>query len=342
MKTIAAFGEILLKLSSPGKERLFQSPLLEASFRGGEANVAVSLASFGHEVRYISALPANAIGEAAVAELRRHGVNTDFILRQGKRLGIYFSETGANQRPSQVIYDRDHSAIAEARSGNIDWPSALEGVDWFHVTGITPALSQSAADLTLEAVRFSRSQGITVSLDLNYRAKLWKYGKSAPEVMQEIVKYANIAIANEEDCQKSLGIKAEVDVKSGKLDLKVYEKLSEEVLRSFPNLDRIAITIRESYGADHNGWSAVLRNRSEFLTGMRYDIRQIVDRVGSGDAFAAGLIHGLCTMGGDREALEFAAAASCLKHSIKGDFNLVSEKEVMSLLEGDVSGRIQR
>jgi 2-dehydro-3-deoxygluconokinase len=342
MKKIATFGEIMLRLSPPGTEKLFQSPLLSARFGGGEANVGVSLAFFGHSVRYISVVPANDIGEAAVQELRKYGIETNFILRQGRRLGLYFAETGANQRPSKVIYDRDHAAIAEAKRGDIDWPAALMGVDWLHTTGITPAISASAADLTLEAMQKAREKKIDVSIDFNYRGKLWKYGKSAPEVMREIVRYADLGIGNEEDCQKSLGLKAPADVEGGKLDLSAYEKLTADVLQMFPNLSRVAITLRESHSADHNTWSACLRNRWNFLAATKYEITDIVDRIGGGDAFAAGLIHGLDLYPDDASALEFAVAASCLKHSIPGDFNLVTEKDVLALVQGEKSGRVQR
>jgi 2-dehydro-3-deoxygluconokinase len=339
---IATFGEIMLRLSPPGREKLFQSPHLDAMFGGGEANVAVSLAVFGHAVRYVSVVPKNEIGDAALGDLKRWGVETDFVVRQGKRLGIYFAETGANQRASKVIYDRDNSGIAEAGPDTIDWEKTLAGVKWFHTTGITPAISQSAADLALNAVKTAKAGGITVSVDLNYRAKLWKYGKSAQEVMREIVKYADVAIANEEDCQKSLGIEATADVKSGKLALDAYDELTAKMLDAFPGLGRIAITLRESRSADCNGWSAVMRNRERFLVGTHYEIQDIVDRIGGGDAFAAGLIHGLSTLPTDLEALEFAVAASCLKHSIPGDFNLTSEKDVLALMKGDKSGRVQR
>jgi 2-dehydro-3-deoxygluconokinase len=342
MKTIATFGEIMLRLSPPSSEKLFQSAHLQAIFGGGEANVAVSLALFGHDVRYVSVIPKNEIGDAAVFELRRWGVRTDFIVRQGRRLGVYFAETGANQRASKVIYDREHSGIAEAKSGDIDWDKAFQGVEWFHTTGITPAISQSAADLTLEAMKAAKSRKMTISIDFNYRGKLWKYGKQAPEVMREIVKYADIGIANEEDCQKSLGIEAGIDVKSGTLELGAYERLTAKVLEKFPNLSRIGITLRESHSAHHNGWSAVLRNRGAFIQGPKYDINNIVDRIGGGDAFSAGFIHGIVTFSDDRQALEFATAASCLKHSIPGDFNLASEKEVLALMQGDRSGRVQR
>lgn len=342
MKTIATFGEVMLRLSPPKGERLLQSPRLSAIFGGGEANVAVSLTLFGHNVRYVTALPGNALGNAAVAELKKHGVQTEFIKRQGKRIGIYFAETGANQRPSKVIYDRDNTAISSAKSGDFDWTRIFKGVEWFHATGITPALSRTAADLTMEAVQTAHSLGLTVSVDFNFRSKLWKYGISAPEVMREIVKYADVGIANEEDCQKSLGIGADVDVTKGKLDLRAYEKLTEDVMDAFPNLSKMAVTIRESKSVDTNGWTAVLRTKTGFLTGKRYEITDIVDRIGGGDAFSAGMIHGLDKYGDDQEALNFAVAASCLKHSIFGDFNLVSEEEVIKLMRGDTSGRIQR
>lgn len=342
MKAIVTFGEIMLRLSPPGKEKLFQSPALQVFFGGGEANVAVSLARFGHEARFVTLLPANEIGDAAMADLRRFGVDTRFIVRQGSRLGIYYAETGANQRPSKVVYDRAHSAIAEAKPGAIDWDRVFENVEWFHTTGITPAISQSAADLTLEAVRKAKEKKIAVSIDFNYRGKLWKYGKTAPEVMGEIVRYADLGIANEEDCQKSLGIDAGIDVSRGTLDPEAYGGLTEKVLKAFPDMKRIAITMRESYSADHNGWRAVLRNRKEFIVGRRYEITHIVDRIGGGDSFSAGLIHGLSAFPADRDALEFAVAASALKHSIPGDFNLVSEKDVQTLMKGDASGRVQR
>jgi len=342
MKKIATFGEIMLRLSPPGSEKLFQSPVLAARFGGGEANVAVSLALFGHPARFISAIPANEVGEAAVMELRKFGVDTGAIVRQGNRLGIYFADGGANQRPSKVTYDREHSSIAEAKPGDFDWDKALDGVSWFHTTGITPAISAAAADLTMEALGKAREKGITVSIDFNYRGKLWKYGKSAPEVMRQLVRLADVGIGNEEDCQKSLGIKADADVQSGTLSVSVYEKLTAEVRSEFPNLKKVAITLRESHSADHNSWSAVLRNETAFLVGPRYEITDIVDRIGGGDSFAAGLIHGLETSGDDAQALAFAVAASCLKHSYPGDFNLVTEKDVLALVKGEKSGRVQR
>jgi 2-dehydro-3-deoxygluconokinase len=343
MKRIAAFGELLLRLSPSGRQKLFQSSSFAARFGGAEANVAVSLALFGHSSRYISVVPDNDIGAAAVAELRRWGVDTDFILKQGKRLGLYFAEPGANQRPSRVLYDREHSALAESRPGDIDWDKALEGVDWLHTTGVTPAISQPAAELTLEAVRRAKEKGIAVSLDFNYRGKLWKYGKSAPEVMGEIVEFADIGIGNEEDCQKSLGLGAGVDAGGGRPDMAAYEKLTADVLERFPGLRKVALTLRESHSADYNTWTAVLRNQERFIRGTKHEIFSIVDRIGAGDAFAAGLIHGFDLFpDGDERSLEFAIASSCLKHSIPGDFNLVSEGDVLALLQGDKSGRIKR
>jgi len=342
MKTVATFGEIMLRLSPPDKERLFQSPALTAFFGGAEANVAVSLALFGHETRFISVVPDNDIGAAAGRELRKYGVRTDHIVRRGRRLGIYFAVPGANQRPSEVIYDREHSAIADIGKGAIDWSLALAGVQWLHLTGITPAISRAAAEQTMIAVRTARTRGITVSVDLNYRGKLWKYGMEAPEVMGEIFKRADIGIANEEDCQKSLGIAAETALPAAGLDIATYERLTARVMEKFPNLKKMAVTLRESRSAEHNIWSGGLRNATEFIAGPRFAIEDIVDRIGSGDAFAAGLIHGFDLFSSDQEALEFALAASCLKHSIPGDFNLITEDEALALMKGDKTGRIKR
>ncbi len=340
-KTVT-FGEIMLRLKSPGLERLFQAPALEATFGGGEANVAVSLANFGLEAAFVTALPKNPVGDACVRELRGFGVDTSHIVRQGERIGIYFLETGANQRPSLVVYDRAHSSLAEADASAFDWNTILDGAGWFHVTGITPALSKSTADLSMAAVKAARERGITVSCDFNYRGKLWKWGKTAPEVMTELVKHVDVGIANEEDCQKSLGITVESDVTSGHLDETQYEALAGKALEAFPNLKVMAITLRESRSADTNGWSACLHDRSRFYLSQKYEITDIVDRVGGGDSFAAGLIYGLQTYQSREEALNFAVAASCLKHSIAGDFNRVSAPEVTKLMSGDASGRVQR
>ncbi|HDT13895.1 MAG TPA: sugar kinase [Candidatus Aminicenantes bacterium] len=342
MGTIATFGEIMLRLSPPGKELLFQSPRLAATFGGGEANVAVSLAVLGHASRWISVVPANPLGDAALRRLRGHGVDVGAVVRAGRRLGVYFAETGSDARPSKVIYDREGSGIAEAKPGDIDWAAALEGMERLHVTGITPALSASAAALTVEAVKSARAKGMGVSVDLNYRAKLWRYGRRAPEVMREIAAEADLLIGNEEDCQKALGIAAAADVEAGALDVKAYEALTAEVMRAFPGLDRVAITLRESRSADWNRWSAVLRTRSDFIVGPVHEIRSIVDRIGSGDAFAAGLIHGLTSFGTDAQALAFAVAAGALKHSIPGDWNLSTEGDILALAGGDRSGRVRR
>ena len=342
MQRYITFGEIMLRLKPPGFERFLQSPVFEATFGGGEANVAVGLARFGMNVAYVSVIPDNAIGEACIQELRKHGIDTSLITRKGNRLGVYFLEPGANQRPSRVIYDRLGSAIAEARPGDIDWDRVFDGATWFHITGITPALSLSASELSLEAVKKAKEKGLTVSCDLNFRKKLWKYGKPAPEVMGELVKYIDIAIGNEEDCQKSLGVGVELDVKSGKLEPEKYRELTDKVLELFSNIKKIALTMRESHSADYNSWSAVLNNRSTFSVSRKHEIHDIVDRVGSGDTFAAGLIYGLNNLDTDREALEFATAASCLMHSIPGDLPLVSLDEVTSLVGGEASGRVQR
>jgi len=321
MKKYITFGEIMLRLKPPNCERFFQSPLLEATFGGGEANVAVGLARFGLNVAYVSVIPDNPIGDACIGELRRQGVNTSLIVRTGNRLGIYFLEAGANQRPSKVIYDRSHSAIAETKPGDINWDKVFDGASWFHISGITPAISLSASELSLAAVKKAKEKGITVSCDLNFRKN---------------------ALGNEEDCQKSLGIKMDIDVESGKFQTEKYRELTDRVLDLYPNIKKIAITLRESNSADYNGWSAVLNNRKEFLISKKYEIHNIVDRVGGGDTFAAGLIYGINNLPNDRESLEFAVTASCLKHSIPGDLPLISVKEVESLAGGAESGRVQR
>lgn len=342
MAQVVTFGEVMLRLKSPGFERMFQSPMLEATFGGAEANVAVSLAQYGIQARFATAVPANNVGEACVAELRRFGVDTSAMRRQGDRLGVYFLEPGANQRPSKVTYDRSGSSIATAKRGDFDWKAVFDGAKWFHISGVTPAISACAADLALEAVQAARSQGLTVSCDYNYRKNLWRWGKKAPEVMRELVKHVQVGIANEEDCQKALGLEVSVDVERGHLELDQYRALAQRVLDAFPNLERQVITLRESHSADRNAWSAVLLTRSKFIQSRQYDITDIVDRVGAGDSFAAGLIYGMLTYGDDAKALEFAAAASCLKHSILGDFNRVSVSEVEALMQGEASGRVQR
>lgn len=336
------FGEILLRLKAPGHERFFQSPMLEATFGGGEANVAVSLANYGMDAAFLTVLPQNEIAEACIREMRGFGVDMSQVQYGSGRMGIYFLESGANQLPSKVVYDRGDSALSLAKPGTIDWEKAFAGVGWFHITGITPALSGNAMELSIDAVSEAKKRGITVSCDLNYRKNLWKYGKDACEVMREIAKYVDIAIANEEDVQKALGITTDVVVESGELDRGKYKALGDKVLEEYPNMEMIAITLRESRSADTNGWAACLNDRERFYESKRYLINDIIDRVGGGDSFAGGLLYGLHTYQDKRRALEFAAAASCLKHSIIGDFNRIGVSDVEKLMSGDGSGRVQR
>lgn len=339
---IISFGEIMLRLKPQNFERFFQSPLLEATFGGGEANVAVSLANYNMDVAYVTVLPSNDIGNACKAELRKFGVDTSRIVTGPGRMGIYFLENGANQRPSKVIYDRAYSAIALAKPGDIDWKKTFEGCTWYHITGITPAISATAAELSIESVKAAKEMGLTVSCDFNFRKNLWKYGKSAVEVMNELVKYVDIGIANEEDCQKSLGISVDVDVEKGELNVAQYEKLTQKVLDQFPQMKIIAITLRESKSANNNRWAACLNDCEKFTLSRKYDITDIVDRVGGGDSFSGGLIYGLLNYKDHGDALNFAVAASCLKHSVSGDFNRVTVPEVEKLMGGDASGRVQR
>ena len=339
---VLTFGEIMLRLKAPGHERFFQSPMLEATFGGGEANVAVSLANYGMDAAFLTVLPKNDIAEACVRELRYFGVDTGKIVWGDGRLGIYYLEGGSNQLPSKVIYDRAYSSIALARPGDIDWERAFAGIDWFHITGITPAISESAMGLSLESVREAKRRGITVSCDLNYRKNLWRYGKRASDVMRELVRYVDVAIANEEDIQKALGVMADVQVTSGKLDRQQYRQLGDKVLEAYPDMKLLAITLRESHSADHNGWAACLNDRENFYESTQYEIQDIIDRVGGGDSFSGGLIYGLSAYEEKQKALEFAVAASCLKHSVIGDFNRVSREEVEKLMGGDGSGRVQR
>ena len=339
---VVTLGELMLRLKAPGNERLLQSPALEATFGGGEANVAVALAGFGVGARFVTALPPGPLGDAAVAELRRFGVDTHSIVRRPGRLGIYFLEAGAAQRASNVVYDRDGASIAAASADEFHWEAVFAGASWFHVSGITPALSATAADLTARALAAAAERGVRTSLDLNYRAKLWRYGRTAQEVMRELMAHVDVAIGNEEDFQKSLGLAAPVDVTGGQIDLGAYERLTAAALDEFPRLSAVAITLRESRGADINGWSACLRDRGGFYAGAHHEILDIIDRVGTGDAFAAGLIYGLLRGDGPERALDFAIAAGCLKHSIPGDFNRVSAAEVERLVAGDASGRVSR
>ena len=339
---VLTFGEIMLRLKAPGHERFFQSPMLEATFGGGEANVAVSLANYGMDAEVLTVLPQNDIADACICELRYFGVDTKKIVRGEGRMGIYYLEGGANQLPSKVVYDRAYSSIALAKPGDIDWDKAFEGVDWFHITGITPAISESAMELSLESVKEAKKRSITVSCDLNYRKNLWKYGKKASEVMREMAKYVDVAIANEEDVQKSLEITVDVNVESGELDREKYRALGNKVLEAYPNMKCIAITLRESHSADWNGWAACLNDGKDFYVSKKYEIRDIIDRVGGGDSFAGGLIYGLNQYEDKQSALEFAVAASCLKHSVIGDFNRVGVSDVEKLMGGDGTGRVQR
>ncbi len=339
---VVTLGELMLRLRPPGFERLLQSPVLEATFGGGEANVAASLARFGLHARFVTALPAGPLGDAAVAEMRKHGVDVSRVIRRPGRLGIYFLEPGAAQRASSVVYDRDGAAMALATPDEFDWDRIFDGATWFHVSGITPALSSNAGEVTAAALAAAKARGITTSLDLNFRAKMWRYGKAAPEVMRAIMGDVDVAIANEEDCQRSLGIEAASNVAGGQIDVAVYADLTERVLDAFPRLSAIAVTLRQSRGADINGWSACHRDGDGFRVGAQHEILDIVDRVGSGDAFAAGLIYGRIRKMPVAKALNFAIAAGCLKHSIPGDVNLVGVAEVERLAAGDTSGRVRR
>ena len=342
-KRVVTFGEIMLRLAPPGFERILQTGSFVATFGGGEANVAVAVRGLGWPASFVTVLPpASPIAEALVYQLRGFGVDTEEIVRAKGRMGVYYVESGSNQRPSKVVYDRDFSAISLAGPGSIDWARVFAGAGWFHITGITPALSASCAALALEAVQVAKSSGLRVSCDLNYRKNLWKYGKTAAEVMRTVVPFADTLIANEEDIQAALGIAADADVQSGRLDADVYRDLAERVLNAYPELSVVAITLRESHSASHNGWSACLHDRKEFLLSRKYEITNIVDRVGGGDAFAGGLIYGLMALDSHRDALEFAVALSCLKHSIPGDFSRFNADEVMNLMKGDTSGRVQR
>lgn len=342
MAKVVTFGEIMLRLKSPGYERFFQSHMLEATFGGGEANVAVSLANYGMDAAFVTALPDNDVANACVRELRGYGVDTSKIVRNNGRMGIYFLETGSNARPSKVIYDRSESAIAVAKPGDIDWDKALLGAEWFHFTGITPALSESAAALCLQALKACKQKGIHVSCDLNYRKNLWKWGKKASEVMTELVTYVDTVIANEEDFQMALGLASASHVESGELNPDDYKAIAKNAMAQFPNIKRVAITLRESKNANINNWAACLYDGENFYLSRKYAITDIVDRVGGGDSFGGGLIFGLNSYGDPHQALEFAVAASCLKHTILGDFNLVSKPEVESLMKGSGSGRVQR
>ena len=344
-KKIVTFGEIMLRLATPGYLRFGQANELMATFGGGEANVAVSLANYGMDTDYITRLPNNDIARACLQDLRGRGVGTDHVLFGGERMGIYFLETGAVARASKVIYDRSHSSIAEIQPGMVDWETILDGAGWFHWTGITPAISQGAADVCREAIQTANRLGVTVSCDLNYRKNLWKYGKSAAEVMPELVEGCDLILGNEEDADKVFGIKPEgfdVTATQGKVNAAEFESVCRQLMARFPRAKKVVITLRGAINANHNTWGGVLFDGNRLYQSPRYDITHIVDRVGGGDSFMGGLIYGLLTYADDQQALDFAAAASCLKHTIYGDYNQVSVQEVETLMRGDASGRVSR
>ncbi|MGN6711006.1 PfkB family carbohydrate kinase [Anaerocolumna jejuensis] len=340
MKKVVTFGELMLRLAPQGYTRFVQTDLFEATYGGGEANVAVSLANMGLDVSFVTKLPKHEVGQAAVNSLRRFGVDTTEIVRGGERVGIYYLEKGASQRPSRVIYDRADSAIARASIGEFNWDSIFQEAGWFHFTGITPALSDNAAKLCLAACKAAREKGITVSFDLNYRKNLWSSEK-AQEVITELTPYIDICIANEEDAEKVFGIKAEnTDIAGGKLNHEGYKQVAEKMVRSY-GFKMVATTLRESISANDNKWSAMLYDGKDFYFSKKYDIH-IVDRVGGGDSFGAGLIYAGMNRYSQQESIEFAVAASCLKHSIEGDYNHASLEEIRVLAAGDGSGRVQR
>ena len=339
---VVTFGEIMLRLKSPGQERLFQSPLMEATFGGSEANVAVALSRMGVPAAFATVLPDNQIGRECVRELRYHGVDVSLIATKPGRMGIYFFENGANQRPSNVIYDRADSALSNIEPGDIDWTKAFAGAGWFHISGITPAVSRKAADASIAAAKAAKTAGLTVSFDLNFRAKLWKYGAKAQDVMSEIAAFSDVLIGNEEDYQKSLGLEGPKNADEGRIDTDEYAAMCARALAKFPAAHYAAVTLRESHSADSNDWSAMLASRDGVFTSRRYAISDIVDRVGAGDSFSAGLIYGLIQYDKPQDALEYAVALSCLKHSISGDFALIEPGEVQKLMGGDASGRVQR
>jgi len=340
MGKIITLGEIMLRLSPDGNDRFVQTDHLRIIPGGGEANVAVSLANYGHESFYVSKVPAHEIGQIAVNALRRYGVDTRYMARGGERLGLYYAETGASMRPSKVIYDRAHSSIAEADAKDFDFDAIMEGADWFHWSGITPAISDKAAELTRLACEAAKRHGVTVSCDLNFRKKLWTSEK-AISVMRPLMQYVDVCIGNEEDAQLCLGFKPDADIEGGKTDASGYHKIFEQMAQEF-NFKYVVSTLRESFSATHNGWKALIYNGEEFYESKRYDINPIIDRVGGGDSFSGGLIHGMLTKPTQGEALEFAVAASALKHTVNGDFNLVTEAEVEVLVGGSANGRVQR
>ncbi|MEN9443474.1 MAG: hypothetical protein RIS47_364 [Bacteroidota bacterium] len=344
MSKVVTFGEIMLRLATPGFLRFHQASEFEATYGGGEANVAVSLANYGIQADFVSRLPKNDIGEAAIKTLKSYDVNTTNIVRGGERVGIYFLEAGAVSRASKVVYDRAYSSIATIELGMIDWDAVFEGATWFHWTGITPAISQSAADVLKQAIAVANAKGITVSTDLNYRKNLWQYGKTPGEVMPELVAGCDVVLGNEEDAEMVLGIKPEgVNITGGHVEGAAYESVSRQIMAEFPRVKKVITTLRGSISASHNSWAGVLWDGKTLFESPTFQITHIVDRVGGGDSFMGGLIYGLITWPeDDQKALNFAVAASCLKHTIRGDFNLVTVSEVTKLMGGDASGRVSR
>ena len=340
MAKIVTMGEIMLRLSPSGNDRFIQAESFRVIPGGGEANVAISCANYGHDCIFVTKLPKHEIGQIAVNAMRRYGVNTDFIARGGDRVGLYYAETGASMRPSKVIYDRAHSAIAEAKPDDFDFDAIFEGADWFHWSGITPAISDASAECLRQACICAKKHGVKVSVDLNFRKKLWTSEK-AISVMRPLMQYVDVCIGNEEDAELCLGFKPDADVEGGETNAEGYEGIFKQMKEEF-GFEYVVSTLRESFSATHNGWKALIYNGKEFYQSKRYDINPIIDRIGGGDSFSGGLIHGLLTKATQGEALEFAVAASALKHTINGDFNLVSVDEVEALAGGAANGRVQR
>jgi 2-dehydro-3-deoxygluconokinase len=341
MKKVVTLGEIMLRLSTPGFDRFSQADSFDVIYGGGEANVAVSLANYGYDAHFVTKVPKHEIGQCAINALNKYGVKTDYIARGGDRLGIYFLETGASMRPSKVVYDRAGSSIATATVADFNFDEIFKDAEWFHFSGITPAISEEGAIITEEALKAAKRHGVTVSVDLNYRKKLWS-PERAKEVMTKLMQYVDVCIGNEEDAEKVLGFKpGHTDVTTGELELEGYKSIFKQMKDTF-GFKYVVTTLRESYSATHNGWSALIYDGNEFYHSKKYNINPIVDRVGGGDSFAGGLICGLLDGKSQGEALEFAVAASALKHTIFGDFNLVTREEVETLAGGDASGRVQR
>lgn len=342
---VVTFGEIMVRLGAPEYLKLIQANQFDVSYAGAEANVAVSLANYGLETDYITCLPDNPIAERCIMDLRGHKVGVEHIQRSGKRMGILYLEKGSNVRPSKVYYDREGSSIANVEIGSINWEEILRDATWFHWTGITPALSENAAQECMNAIKVADKKGITISCDINYRGNLWNYGKKASEIMPEMVKYSDLILGNEEDCDKVFNIKPknfDAENTGGKIDQKMFQSVCSQMMERFPKCKKMAVTLRGAVNANHNTWGGVLYDGEQLYESKRYDITDIVDRVGGGDSFMGGLIYGLLHYQNNQKALEFAVAASCLKHTIQGDFNYAFMEDVETLIEGSTSGRVQR